>query len=269
MKENLQAHMNPGGHEPFWDGYRELLERLGDDAFPSPAALNALLPPGVCSGSGKPLVFRPAAEIPAVDYEKHIYETGQVSTRHESWHDLFNALAWCRFPALKAAMNQCHHNELPADGSKTRSRLRDALTLLDESGAIVVSPHAELLQCLAKRDWQAAFVDQRELWRQSQVLVCGHALLEKFPAPYKSITAHVLLVEGREGMATAAMDQYLAARLLQGQLFTDPTGLSPLPLMGIPGWWPGGSQDEAFYADTQVFRAPRRPFVPPSLHPAS
>jgi len=30
--------------------------------------------------------------------------------------------------------------------------------------------------------------------------------------------------------------------------------LSPLPLMGIPGWWAGGPQDQSFYDDQSVFR---------------
>jgi hypothetical protein len=30
---------------------------------------------------------------------------------------------------------------------------------------------------------------------------------------------------------------------------------TPLPVLGVPGWW--SQQDEAFYADTSVFRAKR------------
>ncbi|HBZ06685.1 MAG TPA: DUF3025 domain-containing protein, partial [Massilia sp.] len=30
---------------------------------------------------------------------------------------------------------------------------------------------------------------------------------------------------------------------------------TPLPVLGVPGWWP--EQDAAFYADTSVFRPKR------------
>jgi len=39
-------------------------------------------------------------------------------------------------------------------------------------------------------------------------------------------------------------------------LLNSPADLSPLPLMGIPGWWPRAEQNEAFYSDRQVFRPP-------------
>ena len=48
-----------------------------------------------------------------------------------------------------------------------------------------------------------------------------------------------------------------ADRLREDDLLDTTNGLSPLPLMGVPGWW-GGGQDEAFYADKDVFRPPRR-----------
>jgi hypothetical protein len=36
-------------------------------------------------------------------------------------------------------------------------------------------------------------------------------------------------------------------------------GFTPLPVLGVPGWWQG--QDEAFYLDQTVFR-PKRPSKP-------
>jgi hypothetical protein len=33
------------------------------------------------------------------------------------------------------------------------------------------------------------------------------------------------------------------------------SGFTPLPVLGVPGWWPG--QDETFYADASVFRPKR------------
>ena len=253
---------------PFWNGYRSLLGSIADRECPTAEVMNRWLSPGLENASGAPIRFVSSEDIPGVDYERHIFETGQVSTRPGHFHDLFNALVWARYPRLKVAMNACHYRELPADGSRTRSRFRDALTLFDESGAIVCSPHADLLNNLARRDWKTAFVTLAEAWQVTQVLICGHALLEKFPRPYKSITAQVVFVQAPVDMNDPQMDQFLAQKLLENTLFTDTKGLSPLPLMGIPGWWPDGAQNPAFYADESVFRAPRRPFVPPAFHRA-
>ena len=88
----------------------------------------------------------------------------------------------------------------------------------------------------------------------------GHALLEKFTQPYKAITAHavLLVLDALTGRSIASdpiryLDGVLAGQLLEGRLFTAPAHLSPLPLMGLEGWWEG-PQDEAFYADRAVFR---------------
>ena len=226
------------------------------------------MPAGLESASGAPIRFVPAGELPGVDYESHIYHSGEISTREASWHDLFNALAWCRFPRLKAAMNRCHQREMQQDASH-RNRMRDALTLLDESGALVVSSSEQLLNAIAERKWQQAFRDLREDWNAARIAICGHALLEKFLQPYKAMTAHIVLVHASTDPADDELDSLLSSRLLNGGLMKTPRDLGPLPLMGIPGWWPAGAQDEEFYSDTDVFRIPSRPFTRPSLHPAS
>lgn len=243
-----------------WDGYRERLGRLPPGPFPTAAALGALLPPGAVNRNGRPLRFRAASDLPAVSYEQHIFETGEIPTREENWHDLFNALVWSRLPELKAAMNAQHHEQLARGGKGRRGTLRDALTLLDESGAIVSSSDSGLLDALERRDWQAAFVGRREAWAtEVSILVCGHAILEKFLHPYKSMTAHALFLHSARPLPAADLDLALADALLGGELLRSTTDLSPLPLMGIPGWWGDGAQDAAFYADTGVFRPPSRP----------
>lgn len=241
---------------PCWDGYRVSLGRLPDEPFPDPAVLTRLLPPGQAGASGKPIRFRPAGELPGVAYEKHIFETGEVSTRQDNWHDLFNALVWCRFPFLKTAMNEVHYRHLDEEKNGRRGERRDALTLLDESGVIVTSPDKGLLGALSERNWRAAFVRHREAWSRSGVMVCGHAILEKFLDPYKSLTAHALLLPLDGPACVADLDKMLADGIRDDSLLKTPGDLSPLPLMGIPGWWTGGEQDETFYADTRVFRPP-------------
>jgi hypothetical protein len=259
---------------PFWAPYRELLGRRADPRFPDIAALNALLPRGCSSGGGKPLQFVLASQVPNVAYERHIFETGEVSTRENNWHDLFNALVWCRLPRLKAALNALHYGQLDLEHEGRRGVLRDALTLLDESGVIVLGRDRTVLQALAARDWQDAFRNNHEAWKTDmRVVVCGHGLLEKFLQPYKAMTAHALLCHAEEPFFDApgehlpdSADASIAQLLLEGALQSGPENLSPLPLMGIPAWWPEGAQDPAFYADTQVFRPAPVQFQPAPVH---
>jgi hypothetical protein len=232
-----------------------------------------LLPPGAVSGGGAPLRFEPALPVPGAEYERRIFETGEVSTRENDWHDLFNALVWCRLPRTKAAFNAVHHRNLHRQRDGRRGPRRDALTLLDESGALVVSRHADLLRALAGRDWREAFVAMRQAWAaDTRVVICGHALLEKFPDPWKSITAHALLLQvdvtppGAGTDFIAWLDAALAERVRARGLCDAPRDLSPVPLAGIPGWWPNGVQDTVFYADAEVFRPPPAGLRPAPVH---
>jgi hypothetical protein len=249
---------------PFWEDYRDGLLSLDGASFPDTRKLNALLPTGLCSRSERPIRFVPANQLPGVEYEKHIFHTGEVSTREKSWHDLFNALVWSRFPSLKVAMNAVHFRELGSGREGRRGKHRDALTLFDESGVIVVCSVKENLDALAGRDWNFVFRENASAWHdQIKVFVTGHALLEKFPQPYKSLTAHALLMrlddlllEKPRATLLQMLDEILAERLLAGSILDSPASLSPLPLMGIPGWWSPQEQNDDFYADRQVFRIP-------------
>lgn len=180
----------------------------------------------------------------ATGYEQHVATTGRVPTRHNA-HDLFNGLVWLRCPAFKAALNQAHLHAPPAPPGQ-RGPLRDALTLLDESGLLLAAP-PPLRQALQARDWPALFFTHRALWQQARLLVVGHALLEKLLTPRKPLCARVLFVDDVEA---PALPQDLA-----------PAALPPLPVLGIPGWWaPNASQ--GFYADDHVFRQPRLASAP-------
>ena len=252
---------------PCWEGYRELLGQLSAASFPDTGALNQLLPPDVFSRAGAAVRFVPAGDLPGVQYEWHIFETGEVSTRENSWHDLFNALAWCRLPRLKTAMNSLHYENLDREKDGRRGKLRDALTLLDESGVIVTGSNLPALEALSSRDWEAAFITHQAAWgTELQVLICGHAILEKFLAPYKSVTAHALILHTPDPVSAVQLDAFLATALNEAGLLESTASLSPLPLMGIPGWWPSGEQDRAFYDDRDVFRPAPERMTPVQVH---
>jgi hypothetical protein len=202
-----------------------------------------------------PVCFVPQASLPeGVAYEQFIFERRQVPTR-ENLHDFFNGL---RCPRTKERLNQLQAGEIARQGvSATRGALRDALTLFDENAALLQAPEP-LWHALLARDWQRLFVTLRPLWAQARLELFGHALLEKLATPYKGITAHVYAVPVPTDLQSDAdWDAWLAASLSAEHLRLKP--YTPLPVLGTPGWCAG--QDVAFYADAEVFRAPRRPPV--------
>ncbi len=177
-------------------------------------------------------------------YEAYVARTGRVPTRHNA-HDLFNGLVWLRNPVFKRALNEAHQTAPPAPAGR-RGPVRDALTLLDESGILLVAP-APLRAALRAQDWPAVFVRGRTAWQGAQMRIVGHALLEKLLQPRKAWCARVLFVDDLDAPA-------LPADLSPGLL-------PPLPVLGIPGWWPA-NEEEGFYADDRVFRPKRLASAP-------
>lgn len=244
----------------YWRDYRPYLDRLPADTFPGCNQLNSLLPDGLQTASGARLQFVCSTEHGQGDYEKRIYTSGQVSTRPDSWHDLFNALVWLRFPRIKSALNSLHFQA--RSGPHGRGRLRDALTLFDECGVILLSNQNELLTAVAQRDWHETFCAQANAWHNDMTLATfGHAMLEKYLAPYKSMTANALLVEVNTNIAAtprdrllSMLDAALAKKILEDKALKHPRNLSPIPLAGVPGWTFSEPQSDEFYADETVFR---------------
>ena len=200
-----------------------------------------------------PVRFVPQSALPpGQGYEHYLAQSGQCPTR-DNLHDFFNGLCWLRFPQAKAKINRLHAAELAAgaDGAP-RGPVRDALTVFDENGAVLLAPPL-LWDALAARDWRRLFVTLRPLWRQARLVLFGHALLEKLVSPRKGITAHVYL--GRPAIdSIAELDAWLAADLDAATLAGKP--FAPLPVLGVPRWWPG-NEDFSFYDDAAVFRPPR------------
>jgi len=258
---------------PYWREYLPFLQRLAGTEFPSCAELNRLLPAGLCSAGGHAIRFVASNEPGEDGYEHRIYTTGRVSTRPENWHDLFNALVWMRYPRTKIALNRLHYQAGAGRKSGSRGPLRDALTLFDECGAIVVSDSRDMLGALVERRWGDAFLAPG-FDSSVAVSVIGHALLEKFLAPYKSMCANVLFVlAAPEFLAltpqkrASAIDAVVAELVSDGGALRGPSQLSPLPLAGVPGWWPRDDQRQSgFYLDRGVFRPPPANFAPAPIH---
>lgn len=183
-------------------------------------------------------------------YEIHLFESGQVHTRPENRHDLFNALCWLAFPRTKARINAMHAAEIPREGGK-RGRLRDLLTLFDEGGALVACTDEALNALVRECRWKELFWQQRSRVRAAmRFVVLGHAVLEQALEPWPGITCKVLFVD-----PGADLDAQAAAWLAQLPADASPRLLAPLPVFGFPGWLSDGERAE-FYEDQRYFRRP-------------
>jgi hypothetical protein len=216
---------------------------------------------------GLPLRFVPQSALPeGVAYEEFIGATGNVPTR-DNLHDFFNGLVWLSFPRIKRQLNALQAAQIAQDGiGRSRGPARDAATIFDENAALLVlrggAEGEALEQALRNHDWQEAFIERAAMFgRDAQVRLFGHALMEKLVAPYKAITAHTRIVHAPSayfGMDDAAqrawLDETVAAQLAGEGLGR--AGFTPLPVLGIPGWWP--QQDKVFYEDAAVFRPKRK-----------
>jgi hypothetical protein len=231
--------------------------------------LQTLLPPHCRTLTDQPVSFVTANQLSAqaeiASYEQEIGRSGQVSTRKDDIHDLCNALVWATFTRLKATLNH-RHLVAPTDVDPgRRGPVRDAVTGFDECGAIALSPRREALASLARHDWPTLFGPAGESWPPDlTVIIVGHGTLEMFWSPYKAMTVRCLLVETEVDPGDfRAVDRLAAAIWRAGGPIGRPGHLCPLPIMGIPGWWPGEVTDD-FWADPGVFRPPRpgRPIPP-------
>lgn len=204
-----------------------------------------------------PVCFVPQDELPSgMAYEEFIFQTHKVPTR-DNLHDFFNGLIWLHYPQTKRRLNQLQAEAIAMQGvGAVRGPVRDAITLLDENGAVLDAPEP-LWQALLVRDWRRLFIDLRPLWRQARLYLLGHALLEKLVQPRKSITAHVYRPQTALAphSGIAAVDVWLAQALAAPHLASKP--FTPLPVLGVPGWWTG-NENFSFYDDSDVFRSPHR-----------
>ena len=220
---------------------------------------------------GSLITFVPQADLPAgVAYEAFISDTGNVPTR-ENLHDFFNALIWLSFPLSKARLNALQAAELSKAGTlsgsgKPRGAARDAATIFDENAALLLvragTRGQALISALREHQWSEAFLEQRSAFDvHAQVMLFGHALVEKLVFPYKAITAHTLILVAPEEFFTLDpearsdwVDQLTAAHLMAHGMTIGQ--LTPVPVLGVPNWC--GSQNQAFYGDVSVFRPKRK-----------
>jgi hypothetical protein len=252
---------------PIFAPLRTFLSRLPEDRWPTQAELTALAE-GILTANGRPLAFiAPAAIDARASYEATIAATGEVPTRTDNWHDLFNALCWMAWPLSKAAINAQHVAILAERGdaeARRRGPERDALTLFDEGGVVVATSDPALLRLIRDFEWKVLFWERREqVEARMKFFAFGHACLEQSLAPYLGMVAktvfvpvdelfHALPVEAQ----LPRVDQLLARHFASRVRFASPKAMAPMPLLGVPGWH-FAVQDEAFYDDRDHFRGSR------------
>jgi len=253
---------------PVFEALRLLIRRLPPDRFPRHDELSALTTRAVVSGGGAPIRFVPPAAPSrefSAQYEVRIFETGEVQTRVDNWHDLFNALVWLAFPKTKAVLNRHHCEEIRARrGERHRGTARDVLTLFDEGGIVVAAADAELPALLRDFKWKELFWTRRtEVLRSMRFHVFGHAIYEKALGPHKGVTAKALIVDVAPGLLDAPMERQLpeldaraADYFSRPQALASTRNLPPLPILGIPGWDPTNASEE-YYDDNAQFRPGR------------
>ena len=202
--------------------------------------------------------FVPQQSLPrGGGYEAQLHAQRTCPTR-ENLHDLFNGLSWLHFPRSKWRFNALHAAEIARRGpGRQRGPLRDAMTLFDENGALLLAPRG-MWDALLARDWHGLFVRRRGQWQGARLLVFGHGLLEQLQHPRKPLTAHVVAAPQALD-SIASIDHWLAAAV-DADAWTEKP-FAPLPVLGVPGWCAGNAH-ESFYDDPFVFRRAGRPDTP-------
>ena len=236
-------------------------------SWPSLAELNAAVRPLRHRATDNPLTLIAQESLDdGENYEQRIFQLGLIATRSGNWHDLLNALAWKRFPAIKSVLNAAQVEDMKRVGLRQRTRRQCALTQFDEAGAVVVLRDAALLALWDQHDWEGLFLRQRDAWRDGRITlaVVGHALLEHALNPDMLLVSKTLvMVDELAGIDQQCIDRQIAAAIAAGACLGDPQELRPLPLSGIPGWH-REPQDAEFYRNKPCFR----PIRPGRCYPA-
>lgn len=273
---NITHEWNPAAllHSPLFTPLHPVLARLASAQFPSMRDFNTLLaacqpPLGVQLGHNLRFVPQESGRLGfEAQYEPRCYLSGEVQTRPDNWHDMFNALVWLTFPKAKAAVNTRHYQALtnkPDPGDSQRGRVRDMATLLDESGVIVVSANAELAELLRTFQWKELFWQRREQVRTEMgFYIFGHGLYEKALQPYVGMTGQGLVLQvpadffsSDRAVQLNYLDERVAEYVDDASHCRSSRELHPVPLLGVPGW-DSGNVNAAYYDNTSYFRAGRR-----------
>lgn len=267
MESNIKIDLGVDWSAPWLSTLRQLGQDIASSTDWRKSLNEQAEQNGLLNHRQLPIQFVPQDALPdGVSYEAHISATATVPTR-DNLHDFFNALIWLTFPHIKAQLNAMQAAQIAQLGiGKSRGPARDAATLFDENAALLAVSDTQqgrsLLESLRAHRWTELFLTHRSQFKQDiEVILFGHALMEKLVRPYKAITAHSLVCWVQPDFhqftlveKNAWLDKNIAVHLKNQELL--PSSFSPLPVLGIPDWWT--NQTGEFYADTRVFRPVRQ-----------
>ncbi len=234
--------------QPIFADYRAFMPWLLAEDWPDCAQLDQAMP--IATRYFVPQTRELLAD--GLHYEARIAQQGAIATRMANWHDLFNAMVWCRWPAVKQAINARQYGHIGEMGPKIRNRAQYALTQFDEAGVIVRLRRRELLPLWDAHDWPALFYQHATAWQCGDIAIAaviGHALMEHALSPGTFMVGKAIVVQDEDAEAAV---QIASEAIASGQCLQDPLELRPLPLSGIPGWHAG--QSEAFYRSAACFQ---------------
>jgi len=170
-------------------------------------------------------------------YDREVAALGRVPSRERSWHDFLNMLVWAAFPQTKAAI---HARQLEAAEARegalggNRGRERDALSMIDEGGALVVARpglRESAQSALAARD-AARFAAMRAAGDCVPLLI-GHGILETLlHAPEDDLYCAALVVSAR-GEGPEGVDAAASERISDPNELANPRALGRLPVRWI------------------------------------
>jgi DUF3025 family protein len=202
-------------------------------------------------------------------YEQHVAQLSAVPTRPGNWHDFFNMLVWAHFPKLRWALNCLHVDPTvgPKDPRNGRAPAQNLAATFDESGMLVLSTSASLIEDLRGLKFKRVFWDRRdEVTATTHFWLVGHGALEALLEPLPGLCARAMLLHV-PALPTDAdfdarrfeLDAQVAQRIDGWR--TAQSVLDPIPLLAIPGYFPNDFAE--FYDDLRQIR-----FVPTSRRPA-
>ena len=165
------------------------------------------------------------------------------------------------FPQTKKLLNLLHIEEIKNQPDSMRTKARDAITHLDESGIIIVSSQTSLLEGLKQHQWLEIFYQQSDLWsKQISAYIFGHGIYEKALHPFIGFTGKMYAIQVEQAFFDLdkrqqykQLDQLLAEDIKQSNALKNNQKLSPLPVLGIPGWYEQNKQ-KSFYLNEEYFR---------------
>ena len=255
-------------NSPPFEPLRGLFQKLPQSRLVSLDDLNVLLEKvhgKILNSNGKPVTFvcqtkkgRKFEET----FEPRAFLKGEVLVRPNNCHDILNALVWIAFPKTKAVINHQQYLAILDRARSNRSPRGDALTLFDEDGVIVFSTSLELIKLVRTFRWKDLFwKNRRKLMCKMKFIIFGHALYEKMLSPRLGITGKSILIyhpalAEKKIAELKNVDTILSSYILEPKKLSHGRALSPVPILGLPGWHPE-SDNKTFYDNVSYFRLGR------------